>query len=151
MKILMVCFNDVCRSPLAKGILDHKLKENKLTAEVDTAGFEPHNIGEVPNPHAIQVAKENGIDISAHRARLFAKTDFDKFDKIFVMESMDYNNVKYMARNDDDMKKVDYLMNEVTPGKNKPVPNPYYGGRFQFNEVFSMISLACDQVIKKLK
>lgn len=151
MKILMVCFNDVCRSPLAKGVLDHKFKKLGIQAEVDTAGFEPHNIGEGPNPHAIQVAKENGIDISGHRSRLFSKNDFDIFDKIYVMETMDLNNVKYMARTDDDMKKVDFLMNTVSPGKNLSVPNPYYDGLFQFKEVYNMIDRACEQIIKNVK
>lgn len=146
MKILMVCLGNICRSPLAAGILQAEFKKLKIDATVDSAGFEPYHIGDSADDRAQQVAEEHGIDLSAHRARLFRKEDFDNYDRIYVMDDGNYQDVLYMARNADDKKKVDYILNVVNPGKNEIVPDPYYGGLYKFKEVYELLSVACRKI-----
>ena len=148
MNVLMVCLGNICRSPLAEGLLKAKFKKAKIDGRVDSAGFEPYHIGDNADERAMQVAKKHGIDLSGHTARLFRKDDFDQYDKIYVMDDGNYRDVMYMARNDDDRKKVDYILNEVTPGNNDEVPDPYYGGIYKFEEVYEMLSGACDKIIE---
>jgi protein-tyrosine phosphatase len=149
MKILMVCLGNICRSPLAAGLLREKLSMCNIDGTVDSAGFEPYHNGDTADDRAQQVAKKHGIDLSTHRARLFRKSDFDTYDKIYVMDDGNYRDVLYMARNEEDKKKVDYIMNEVDPGKNLHVPDPYYGGLFQFEEVFQLLDQACTKIIAR--
>ena len=149
--ILFVCLGNICRSPLAKGIVEQKLKSYKLNLRVDSAGFESFHIGDPADPRAVAIAKANGIDLSSHRARLFSTSDFDKFDKIFVMDLHNYRDVMYFARNDEDKAKVDYLMNILKPGRNQTVPDPYYGDIDGFEKVFKLISESADKIIELIK
>jgi protein-tyrosine phosphatase len=151
MKILMVCLGNICRSPLAMGILRDKLKNAGVEATVDSAGFEPYHNGDPPDERAQDIARKHHIDISQNRARLFRKEDFDLYDKIYVMDSSIYKDVKYLARNEDDIKKLDYIMNAVNPGSNEIVPDPYYGGLYQFEQVFDMLERACSSIAESLK
>lgn len=147
----MVCLGNICRSPLACGILKQHLRKLRIDAEVDSAGFEPYHIGDEADERAQKVAGEHGIDLSAHRARLFRKEDFDNYDRIYVMDDTNYQDVMFMARSEADRKKVDYIMNVVNPGKNEAVPDPYYGGYFKFKEVYELLDQACLGISESIK
>lgn len=147
----MVCLGNICRSPLADGILRFKVKQNNLDIIVDSAGTYSGHKGENPDPRAIAVAKKYGIDISYLVARPFIKNDFHDFDKIYVMDSSNYRDVLKLATCESDEHKVEMIMNVVNPGKNQSVPDPYFGGNEGFEEVFKMLNEACDKVIQQLK
>jgi protein-tyrosine phosphatase len=153
MNILMVCLGNICRSPMAEGLLQKKLKDAGLDAivRVDSCGFEAFHLEEPPYYQAIQTAKNHEIDISAQRQRLFSRDDFDIFDKIYVMDSGNYDNVKKMARNDKDMYKVDYLRNVLYPGSNRPVADPWGGTDEDFEHAFQRIDEACTKIVEQLK
>lgn len=144
----MVCLGNICRSPLAEGILRQKAKEKGLDWEIDSAGTENYHVGEAPHYLAQKIAKEHGIDISGQRARRLSPADLEKFDKIYVMAPDVYHEMKYIAKNIPE-DKVDFLRNEVSPGKNLPVPDPWYGGEREFQEAYSLIEEACDKIIEK--
>ncbi len=146
MKILMVCLGNICRSPLAEGILKEKIKERGLDWTVDSAGTGSWHIGELPDPRSIQTAKAYGIDIRDQRARQFQPEDFDKFDRIFAMDSSNYQNILALAKSEDHKKKVDLIMNLVTPNHNINVPDPYWDDD-GFENVYQMLEDACDQLI----
>ncbi|MDY0342470.1 MAG: low molecular weight protein-tyrosine-phosphatase [Lentimicrobium sp.] len=150
-KILMVCLGNICRSPLAEGVMRKKLTENNIQGMVDSCGFESFHVGDAPDPRAIRVAWENGLDISDLKTRLFKQEDFDIFDHIFVMDSGNYRDVSRISRKEADMKKVDYLMNLIYPGKNIPIPDPYMGDMEDFRETLNMASQAADAMIGKIK
>jgi protein-tyrosine phosphatase len=150
MKILMVCLGNICRSPLAEGIMRKKLTDNHILGEVDSCGFESFHIGDKPDSRAIKVALQHGIDISGHRGRQFKKSDFDYFDKIYVMDSTNYRDVTGMARNNNDLDKIDYIMNMAYPGSNMPVPDPYYGGPDGFGKTWELLDIAADKIIENL-
>lgn len=152
MKVLFLCHANMCRSPLAEGLLKHILKLNNIDAEVDSAGFEAYHINESPDDRAIIKAREKGIDISKKRVRLFTREDFDVFDKIYVMDTLAYRNALYFARNENDVMKVDYLMNVIRPGKNESIPDPFFRNMTVTDETFDILQQACsriaDQIVK---
>ncbi|SEQ98547.1 protein-tyrosine phosphatase [Hyunsoonleella jejuensis] len=143
----MVCLGNICRSPLAEGILKSKLPENKFF--IDSAGTGAYHIGNKPDMRSIAVAKENGIDISNLRARQFVKQDFSDFDLIYAMDESNFRHIIKMARNDEDIAKVKLILNEIAPNQNKSVPDPYYGGDKGFESVFQMLDEACDKIAEK--
>ena len=147
MKYLMVCLGNICRSPLAAGILKSKLSAIGSESIVESRGFEPYHNGDRADYRAQRVAEKNGIDISSHQAQLFQVSDFDKFDRIFVMDRTNYNDVSAMARSKEDMEKVDFVMNVSRPGTNTVVPDPYYGIDEGFSKVYQMLSEASDAII----
>ena len=149
MKILMVCLGNICRSPLAEGILKHKAKQAELDWEVDSAGTGNYHIGSAPHHLSQKVAKVKGVDICDQKARQFRKEDMLQFDKIYVMDSANYNDVRRMSKELWDEKKVDLLLNELYPHRNINVPDPWFGGEEGFHEVYAMIEEACDAIIKK--
>lgn len=151
MKILMVCLGNICRSPMAEGIMQAKIEKFNLNAEVDSAGFESFHTGDAPDFRAIRVMKEHGIDISRQRSRLFRETDFNDFDRIYVMDSGNYKDVKSVTRNGDHMQKVDYILNISNPGSNKPVPDPYYGGEQGFERTYQLLDSAIELIALELK
>lgn len=146
----MVCLGNICRSPVADGVMQEKIKKYQLNAMVDSAGTAAYHIGEHPDARSMANARKHGVDISSLRARQFTVNDFDHFDLIYVMDSSNYRNVLSLARNENDKAKVDLLMNVLEPGKNKSVPDPYYGGDDGFEQVFKMVNEACDALAKKL-
>jgi threonine dehydratase len=150
MKILFVCLGNICRSPLAEGILQHKARKHGLPVEVDSAGFERFHVGDGADPRSQRVAAQNGINLANHTARLFRIHDFDHYDRIYVMDSHNFSDVMSVARNEDDRKKVDFILNLAHPGSNKPVPDPYYGGKDGFEKIFSMLNEACDILTEEL-
>lgn len=147
-KVLMVCLGNICRSPLAEGILASKVDANKVL--VDSAGTSDWHVGKGPDPRSIAIANQFGIDISNQKARQFSVSDYDKFDEIYVMDNSNYEDVIALARNEADKKKVKLILNEVTPDKNLEVPDPYYGGDSGFTDVFNMLDEAFEIVAKKL-
>lgn len=151
MKYLMVCLGNICRSPLAAGILKHKLKSIGSESVVESRGFEPYHNGDFPDARAQKIAAKNGIDISTHQAQLFQSSDFDKFDKIFVMDRSNYTDVSSMARNEEDIKKVDFIMNMSRPNTNTVVPDPYYGIDEGFSKVFTMLDEATEAIVEKFE
>lgn len=144
----MVCLGNICRSPLAEGLLHEKIKENNLNWEVDSAGTESFHTGEHPHHLSQKVAHEHGIDISSQRARRFTKADFQHFDKIYAMAPDVYQDISEIGGREAQMGKVDLLLNELSPGKNHSVPDPWYGGKADFNQAYELIEEACDAIIE---
>lgn len=147
----MVCLGNICRSPMAEGIMRAKIEKYNLQVEVDSAGFESFHNGDAPDFRATRVMKQNGIDISEQKARLFRESDFDIFDQIYVMDSNNFKDVKSMANSQDQMKKVDYILNVSYPGSNKPVPDPYYGGNDGFETTYKLLDAATELIAIKLR
>lgn len=147
-KILMVCLGNICRSPLAEGILREKLPSNNFI--IDSAGTGNYHIGSPPDNRSIKVAIKYGLDISNQKGRQFTKTDFDAFNIIYVMDSSNYENVIKLARNEQDVKKVKMILNEIYPEQNYNVPDPYSGGIQGFESTFKMLDEACNEIAKKL-
>jgi protein-tyrosine phosphatase len=148
MKILMVCLGNICRSPLAEGILEHKIKEAGLNWQVDSAGTNGYHTGEAPHRLSQKVAKLNGIDICNQKSRQFVKEDFDRFDKIYALADDVLDEIKWIAKEKYNPKKIDLLLNELHPGKNYSVPDPWYGPEPGYHEVYKLIEAACDAIIK---
>jgi protein-tyrosine phosphatase len=149
MKILMVCLGNICRSPLAQGILEHKAKQAGLGWTVDSAGTGNWHIGEAPHHLSQKVARLNGIDICSQYARQFRKTDMLDFDKIYVMDKSNFRDVQQMSEELWDAAKTDLFLNELYPGKNMDVPDPWYGEEDGYHEVYKLIDAACDKIIEK--
>lgn len=146
----MVCLGNICRSPMAEGILKSKAQNQGLKISVDSAGTGGWHSGENPDRRAIHTAKKFGVDISKQVARKFSQKDFDDFDFIFVMDYSNYRDVIKLARNEKDSGKVKLLLDLDEPGSNREVPDPWYGGDDGFTEVFKMMDKACDSFIKSL-
>lgn len=147
MKILMVCLGNICRSPLAEGILKDKIAEAGLDWEVDSAGTGGWHAGERPDHRSIAIAAKYGIDISRQRARQFRQSDFDTFDRIFVMDAQNLREVLRQAPGPEHREKVDLMLNQSHPGENRIVPDPYYDDD-GFETVFRMLDQACEQFIR---
>jgi len=150
MNILMVCLGNICRSPLAHGLLRKKIKINNINASVDSAGTSSYHIGEPPDYRMIMTAKVNNISIEDLKARQFSTKDFHDFDLIYVMDKDNYDNVILLAENKEQKEKVKMILNEINQGMNHNVPDPYYGGDHGFEEVFSMLDQATDVIINNL-
>lgn len=151
MKILMVCLGNICRSPIADGILRKKVSDLGLPVIVDSAGTSGFHSGEQPDERMRKTAKSFGVNIDDLRARQFTVDDFDSFDLIYAMDSSNYNNILSLARTEEDRSKVRLILNELEPGKNLQVPDPYYGGEQGFIEVFNLLDAATDRIIEKIK
>jgi protein-tyrosine phosphatase len=139
----MVCLGNICRSPLAEGIMDHYAQKAGLNWEIDSAGTGGWHTGEHPHPLSRKVAKHNGIDIGKQRARTFVKEDIHRFDQIFVMDQNNYEEVKRICGTEWNIEKVDYLLNQLEPGKNNEVPDPWSHPEEKYHEVFELIKNAC--------
>ena len=149
MKILMVCLGNICRSPLAEGILKHKAKAAGLNWIVESAGTGAYHTGEPPHRLSQKVAKLNGVDICQQRARLYVRSFMLDYDKIYVMDAQNYNDVKRISGNLWDASKVDLLLNELYPGENRGVQDPWYSEEPSYHEVYNLIDKACDNIIVK--
>ena len=147
-KILMVCLGNICRSPLAEGILQSKVDPEKII--VDSAGTGGYHIGNLPDGRSIKVAQSHGIDITRQRCRKFTIDDFKNFNIIYVMDHNNYEAIMTLTTNASEIAKVRLLLNEVKLDVNE-VPDPYYGGENGFEHVFHLIDTACDMIAKKLE
>ena len=149
MKILMVCLGNICRSPLAEGILQDKAFKAGLTWRVESAGTNSYHIGEPPHPLSQKVARINGIDISKQRARRFVANDFEIYDKIYALAEDVMDDIRLIAGKKFDASKIDLLMNELYPGKNMDVPDPYYGPEAGYHQSYKLIDEACSKIMEK--
>ncbi|MFA7686442.1 MAG: low molecular weight protein-tyrosine-phosphatase [Moheibacter sp.] len=147
MKILMVCLGNICRSPLAEGILQSKLGEDFLVASAGTGSW---HVGRCPDKRSIAVAKKYGIDISTQRARQFKTGDFDEFDLIYVMDQSNYEDVLSLAEDDVQRSKVRLILEEYENGEEKNVPDPYFGGDDGFEEVYRLLDEVTTDITSKI-
>ena len=144
----MVCLGNICRSPLAQGILESKVNADEVF--VDSAGTAAYHVGNLPDERSIAVAQKYGINLRDQRARKFTKEDFKNFDVIYAMDSSNYQNILMLASSKEEEYKVKMILNEVNPNGNESVPDPYYGGEQGFENVYQMLDEACDIIVKKL-
>jgi len=149
MKVLMVCLGNICRSPLAHGILESKVSKNGLNWMVDSAGTSGWHNGEKPDKRSIEVAQQNGIDISNQQSRQFVSTDFDAFDLILAMDVSNFNDIISLAKTDEQRSKVKMILNYSFPSENRQVPDPYYEGGFE--GVYLMLEEACENIISSVQ
>ena len=147
-KILMVCLGNICRSPLAEGILKSKLPKNNFF--VDSAGTSNYHIGEQPDRRSIEIAKKYDLDISKQKGRQFNSSDFNEFDYIYAMDSENYRNIINLSRNKEDQSKVKLILTEITNTEIFDVPDPYYGGDQGFENVYELLDNACNIIANKL-
>jgi len=145
MKVLMVCLGNICRSPLAQGLLESKVREAGLDWIVDSAGTSAYHIGEPPDKRSIQKAAEYNIDITGQRARQFTKADVKEFDLILAMDSSNFVNIKNLTQKSA-LDKIKLILNFVYPEQNMAVPDPYYDD--SFSRVYELLDQATDAIIK---
>lgn len=148
-RILMVCLGNICRSPLAHGILQSKLSEEYFY--VDSAGTASFHLGNPPDNRSIQIAKNHGLDISTQSARQFKVSDFDTFNYIYAMDQSNYTNIISLARTATDIGKVRLFLENNSSIANKNVPDPYYGELSDFESIYNLIDATCDQLVTLLK
>ena len=144
----MVCLGNICRSPLAEGIL--KLKVDSQNFFIDSAGTGSYHLGSPPDIRSIAVARNNNLDISYQRCRQFGVSDFDEFDIIYVMDNSNKRDVLALARDENDKAKVKMILNEIFPNENVDVPDPYLGGDQGFEKVYKLLEEACSIIAQKL-
>jgi protein-tyrosine phosphatase len=144
----MVCLGNICRSPLAEGILASKLDASKFM--VDSAGTSGYHDGELPDKRSIATAKQHGLDITNQRSRKFVKDDFKIFDYIFAMDKSNYDNILALAETQENRDKVYMILNQISPNSNEEVPDPYYGGEQGFENVYQMLDEACTIFAEKI-
>ena len=150
MKILMVCLGNICRSPLAEGIMQSKIDQHDLDWTVDSAGTSGHHNGHKPDPRSIEVAEKNGLDITTQRSRKLIIKDLEEFDLVCVMDSSNYINVRMLSRNSAHHKKIQLIMNFSQPDRNVNVTEPYYGDE-GFDRVYQMLDEACEAIVSQHK
>ena len=144
----MVCLGNICRSPLAEGIMKQKAAENGLEWTVDSAGTGAWHAGELPDRRSIATARKKGVDISDQRARQFQIADFERFDKIFVMDTQNMSDVLRLATSEAQRGKVELMLDQIHPGLRRSVPDPYYDDN-GFEEVFDMLDQACSAFVNR--
>ena len=148
MKILMVCLGNICRSPLAEGILTSKTKN--ISVKVDSAGTAGYHIGSPPDIRSIEIANKYGIDLKNQRARKFNREDFNNFDIIYAMDINNYRDLRFLAKNQQQKKKVRMILNEINPGLFESVPDPYYGDKNGFQDVYNILNMACNKIANQI-
>ncbi len=146
-RILFVCLGNICRSPLAEGIMIHLKQKHNFNVEIDSAGTANYHVGEAPNARTIANAKKHGVDLSFLRARQFHVSDFEKFDVIYVMDKNNLKNVLQLATSSHHKNKVSLFLDAVNQTKGLEVPDPYYGLEKDFEEVFQLVYKACELLI----
>ncbi len=144
----MVCLGNICRSPLAEGILKSKVDPQKV--QIDSAGTGHWHVGELPDKRSIAIGQKYDIDITDQRGRQFDPSDFEKYDTIYVMDNSNKEDLLALAKNDDHRAKVKLILEEIFPGENVDVPDPYFGGNEGFENVYRMLDEACEKIAKRL-
>lgn len=144
----MVCLGNICRSPLAEGILKSKVDASKVF--VESAGTGHWHVGEEPDKRSVAVGKRYDIDITSQRGRQFSAKDFENFDLIYVMDNSNKDDLLAMAETDSQREKIKLILDEIFPGENVDVPDPYFGGNAGFENVFKMLDEACEEIAKRL-
>lgn len=145
----MVCLGNICRSPMAHGILQHKVTALNLDWEIDSAGTSNWHQGELPDARAVDCMHKHGIDITYQRSRPIVHEDLQEYDLIYAMDKTNYVNIVSMARNEEQVHKVKMILDEIYPGQGKEVPDPYYGGDMGFEKVYKMLDTATDKILEK--
>lgn len=145
----MVCLGNICRSPLAEGILAHKTKH--LNLEVDSAGTAAYHVGKLPDSRSIEIANKYNIDLSKQRARQFSRADFDTFDIIYAMDTNNYAHLISLADNKEERNKIRMILNEINPNACESVPDPYYGGENGFQNIYNMLEKACNKLVQNIE
>lgn len=145
----MVCLGNICRSPVAEGVMKAKAKEYEIKVNIDSAGTSGWHDGAAPDERSLSNAAENGIDISKQKSRKVVLSDFEVFDILFAMDESNYNNLLNMAP-EKYHHKIKMILNEVNAGENRSVPDPYYGND-GFQLVFDLLDEACEKIAKNLK
>lgn len=143
----MVCLGNICRSPLAEGILQHKAAKAGLNWIVESAGTNGYHTGEPPHHLSIKVALQNNIDIKNQKSREFVAEDFNRYDKIYAMAKDVLDDMKEIAKEKFDDQKTDLLLNELYPGQNREVPDPWSGPEKGYHEAFNLIDKACEIIV----
>ena len=151
MQILIVCLGNICRSPIAEGVLREKIKQHGLPWTISSAGTNGYHTGEPPHRFSQNVCRTAGIDISMQRARQFTAVDFDKYDKIYAMADDVYDDIVCIAGKAVNYSKLDYFLNELEPGSDASVPDPWYGDEEGYTPVYEMIERTCEIIISKYK
>ena len=151
MKIMMVCLGNICRSPMADGLMRKKVAEHQLDIVIESAGTGGWHVDDSPDERMQKTGEENGVPIAHLRGRQFKTSDFDEFDRIYVMDQSNYANVVQLARNVEDKNKIGLMLNGLHPGSDMEVPDPYFGGNDGFQRVFEMLDDATDVLMKELK
>ncbi len=149
MRILMVCLGNICRSPIAEGLMKDIIKQNNLDWTVFSAGTENYHIGEPPHLFSQKICQKNGVDISRQRARLFDVADMEKYDKIYAMATDVLKAIRQKAGRQFDETKISLFLDELYPGQSRSVPDPWYGPEEGYEEVFDMIQKTCKAIIFK--
>lgn len=149
-KILMVCLGNICRSPMAEGILRHLAEQRDINLLIDSCGTTDYHTGHAPDERAIDTLQKRAIDISSLRARKFSERDFYHYDEIFVMDASNYNAVCLQTSNGELREKVKFILDESNPGMHAAVPDPYYGGKEGFEQVANLLENACKKIIDRL-
>lgn len=145
----MVCLGNICRSPLAEGILQDKLNTKGLDIEVSSAGTGGWHVGQAPDTRAVALAKKYGIDISQQKARQFSVSDFEDFDLIYAMDGDNLSDIIALANTKEDIEKVKLILNEIAPNTDHAVPDPYYGEDDGFENVYQLLNEACEIITNK--
>ena len=147
----MVCLGNICRSPIADGLLRRKVKENNLNILVDSAGTAAYHIGKAPDSRMCSTAEEFGTNIKNLVARKFTINDFDDFDIIYAMDESNRQNILSLARNKIDREKVRLILNELDSNSNLSLPDPYYGSLEDFKAVYELVEKVTSVIITKIK
>ncbi len=151
MKILMVCLGNICRSPLAEGILQHKANAAGLNWSVDSAGTGGWQKGEAPHELSQKIAMKYGIDISSQRARAYVEDDMLVFDHIYFMDRENYRDARQISADLWKPEKATLIMNLLYPHQNLPVPDPYNQPEKEYEHVYTLLNSACDKIIETAK
>ena len=145
----MVCLGNICRSPLAEGILKNKTRHLSIT--VDSAGTAGYHVGNLPDKRSIEIAEKYNIDLTNQRARQFTSNDFNEFDIIYAMDTSNYSHLVTLAKNQKEREKIKMILNELNPELYESVPDPYYGGDNGFQQVYDMLEKACDKIVSQIE
>ena len=145
----MVCLGNICRSPLAEGILKNKTRNLSIT--VESAGTAGYHVGNLPDKRSIEIAEKYNIDLTRQRARQFTSNDFNEFDIIYAMDTSNYSHLVALAKNQKERKKIKMILNELNPDLYESVPDPYYGGDNGFQQVYDMLEKACDKIVSQIE
>lgn len=145
----MVCLGNICRSPLAEGIMKHKLQQAGIDAQVDSAGLLNYHTGSMPDKRSVNTAGKHGIDITYQRARCITKSDIHQFDYILAMDKSNYDNLLEYADKGEESR-IRLILDFAGLGK-KEVPDPYYGDASDFENVYHLLDDACQRIVDKLK
>jgi protein-tyrosine phosphatase len=150
MKLLFVCLGNICRSPIADGVMRKLAQDANLNWVIDSAGTSNYHIGEAPDIRAQRIAQKYNVDLSILKARQFSVNDFDEFDYIFAMDSQNYQDIIKLARDENDILKVELFLNRLDPGMNRGVTDPWFNDVL-FEPVFLEIEKTCKVILKDMR